>query len=87
MKLSEVPLMQPVLCKNAEATWSEVFEIMKLGLSANEKAVYVRITFGIPGQNTGSQHYWRDVDDMDKKWVVFDTLIPDGAAASMRRLV
>lgn len=74
MKLSEVGLMQPVLCKNAEAVWSEVFEIMKLGYSENKKAVYVRMTFGAPGQSTASQHYWRDVVDLDKKWEVFDTL-------------
>jgi len=74
MKLSEVPLMQPVLCKHAKTEWSEVFELMKLGLSANGKAVYVRITYGMTGQNSHCQHYWRDVSDLDDKWEVFDTL-------------
>ena len=74
MKLSEVPFMQPVLCKNAEASCSEVFEIMKLGLSTNGLAVYVRITFGMPGQGAGSHHYWRDIVDLDKKWEVLDTV-------------
>lgn len=74
MNLSEVPLMQPVLCKHANTSWSEVFEIMNLGRSENGRAVYVRMTFGMPGQGTHNQHYWRDVEDMDKKWEVFDTL-------------
>ena len=74
MKLSEIGLMQPVLCKKAGTTWSEVFEIMKLGYSANGLAVYVRMTFGMQGQDTHSQHYWRDAADLDEKWEVFDTL-------------
>ena len=74
MKLSEVPLMSTVLCKHAETTWSEVFEIVKLARSAEDKAVYVRITFGMPEQNTIVRHFWADVEDMDKKWEVFDIL-------------
>ena len=74
MKLSEVAMMKPVLCKHAGTTWSEVFEVMKLGSSANGKAVYVRVTFGMAGQDTHSQHYWRDTSDLDAKWEVFDTL-------------
>jgi hypothetical protein len=74
MKLSEIGLMQPVLCKHAGASWSEVFEIMKLGYSASGAAVYVRVTYGMQGQSAHSQHYWRDVADLDAKWEVFDTL-------------
>jgi len=47
---------------------------MKLGYSQNNKAVYVRVTFGMSGQDTHSHHYWRDVADLDEKWEVFDTL-------------
>jgi hypothetical protein len=74
MKLSEIGFMQPVLCKHAKASWSEVFEVMKLGCSATGKVVYVRVTFGMPGQDTRSQHYWREVADLDAKWEVLDTL-------------
>lgn len=74
MKLSEIGLMQPVLCKKTGTTWSEVFEIMKLGYSGSGRAVYVRVTFGMQGQDTHSQHYWRDAVDLDEKWEVFDTL-------------
>jgi len=74
MKLSEIGLMKPVLCKHAKSSWSEIFEIMKLGYSQNNKAVYVRVTFGMSGQDTHSHHYWRDVADLDEKWEVFDTL-------------
>jgi hypothetical protein len=74
MKLSEIGLMQPVLCKNAQAAWSEVFEIMKLSYSSTGKAAYVRITFGMQGQDSRCQHYWRDVADLDAKWEVFDLL-------------
>ncbi len=77
MKLSEAPMMQPLLCKNSKAEWSEVFEIMKLGLSANGRAVYVRVMFGMPGQQPVCQHYWRDVADLDAKWELFDTLTPN----------
>ncbi|MDD5037423.1 MAG: hypothetical protein PHE55_22075 [Methylococcaceae bacterium] len=77
MKISEAPMMQPILCKNSKAEWSEVFEIMKLGVSENGRAVYVRVIFGMPGQQTVCQNYWRDVADLDNKWEVFDTLTPN----------
>jgi hypothetical protein len=73
MKFSEVPLMQSALYKHAGTVWSEVFELVKLGYSDNKKAVYVRKTFGMPGQDSHGQHFWRDVEDMDSKYVLFDT--------------
>ena len=74
MKLSEVGLMQTALCKQADAAYSELFEIMKLNYSPNRRMVYIRITFGMLGQNTGIQHYWREVADLDAKWEVVDIL-------------
>ena len=66
--------MQPVLCKKAGTTWNEVFEIMKLGLSADGKAIYVRLTLQTPEQGSTPHYYWRNVVDMDKRWDVVDTL-------------
>lgn len=74
MKLSEIGLMQPVLCTHAGSSWSEVFEIMKLGYSLSGKAVYVRTTFGMPGQDSRCQHYWCDATDLDENWNVLDLL-------------
>lgn len=77
MKISELELLQPVLCKHAgqNVVQSEIFEIMKLAYSLNKKAVYVRITFGMAGQNTSQcHHYWRDINEIDSKFEVFDTL-------------
>lgn len=74
MKVSEAPMMTPMLCKNAKASWSEVFEIMKLGMSPNGRAVYVRVMFGMPGMPTECQHYWRDTEDVDNKWEIIDVL-------------
>lgn len=83
MKISDVPLMQPVLCKHLGTSSTDIFEIMKLGYSACGKAVYVRITFGMSGQDTHSHHYWRDVSDMDAKWDVIDSLNHNLAIAHM----
>lgn len=68
MKISEIPMMRPFLCKHAGADWSSVFEVMKLGLSADAKAVYLRVI--ISGQTVVNS--WRDLEDLDKKWVLFD---------------
>ena len=74
MKLSEVPLMTPVLCKQTNTTWSDVFEITLLGYSANRKAVYMQIASAGPGRASACVPSWRDFAELDNKWVVFDTI-------------
>ena len=74
MKISEAPMLKTLLCKNAKAEWSEVFEITKFATSPNGSSVYVRMVFGMPGQNSHIQHFWRDAKDMDARWEVIDVL-------------
>ena len=69
MEISKAPMMTPLLCKHKNAQWSEVFEVMKLGISKNGKAAYIRVII-----NSNCQHYWRDIADLDGKWEVFDEL-------------
>ena len=74
MKISEAPLMQTLLCKRSNTEWSEIFELTKLAHSAASRAVYVRVIFGMPGQAPVCLHYWRDVEDLDRKWEIFDVV-------------
>ena len=69
--LSEVPLLQIVLCKHKDTTWSELFELTKFAYSKNGKCVYLRSMFGMPG-NQVINYFWRDVADLDAKYEVFD---------------
>jgi hypothetical protein len=71
--LADVPLLQTVLCKHKGTTWSEIFEITKFAYSKNGKCVYLRSMFGIPG-NQVTNYFWRDVADLDAKYVVFDVM-------------
>ena len=60
MKLSEIGLMQPVLCKKTGTTWSEVFEIpcvavvsggveqLRAMAQAGADFVFVALPMGIP---------------------------------------
>jgi hypothetical protein len=74
VKLSEVPLMTPVLCKQTNTIWSDIFEVVLLGYSTNKKAVYMQIASGGPGRASTCVPSWRDFTELDDKWVVFDTI-------------
>jgi len=74
MRPSEIGLMQPVVCKYRETTeWSSTVELMKLNFSTNGRMVYVRIVHFSTG-TPGLSHQWYDVDDLDRRYVVVDTL-------------
>jgi hypothetical protein len=73
MKLSELPLLQTVLCKHKGSAMSEIFEITKFAYSKNKKAVYVRTMFGMPG-NQVTNYFWRDYEELDDKFEVFELL-------------
>ena len=71
--LADVPLLQTVLCKHKGATLSEIFEITKFAYSKNGKCVFLRSMFGMPG-NQVTNYFWRDVAELDSKYVVFDVM-------------
>jgi hypothetical protein len=71
MKLSEIDLMIPALCKHGNKEWSAIFEVTKLSYSKNQKAVYVRVITGMEGQSPQCHHCWRDATELDN-WEVFD---------------
>lgn len=73
MKLSDVPPLTAVLCKHKGTTWSEIFELTKFAYSKNGKCIYLRSTFGMPG-NQVTNFFWRDVADLDAKFEVFDVM-------------
>ena len=72
MQFSELPLMTPALYKHKGATYSDVFEVMKLGYSKNEKSVYIRIGIGLPGQDMRMQHYWRECASCNERYEFID---------------
>jgi len=72
MQFTELPLMTPALFKHKGVAQSDIFEIMKLGYSKNEKAVYLRIGIGLPGQNMHMQHYWRECATCNERYEFID---------------
>ena len=72
IEVSEVPLNRAVLCKHSNVKWSEVFEIKKKRYSLNGKAVLLTISINTAVNHTFDQ--WHDVEELDKKWEVFDLI-------------
>lgn len=72
-KLSEIDLMCPVLCRYENTSWSSTMEIMKLNYSKDKRLVYVRLLVLGTGQSV-INHFWCDVEDLDKKYSVVDVI-------------